>query len=408
MGNDIEKQLEIIGKGAVDLITEQELSEKLREGRPLRVKYGADPSAPDLHLGHAVQLRALRDLQELGHEIIFIIGDFTAMLGDPSGQSKTRPQLSRAEVEKNAQTYADQASQLLDLSRAKLLFNSEWLDKLNLEEVIKLAGKHTVARMLERDDFAKRYVDQQAIGLHEFLYPLLQAYDSVAIEADLELGGTDQKFNLLLGREIQREYGQPQQIVITRPLIPGTDGVQKMSKSLGNYVAINDPPREMYGKLMSLPDPLMVLYFELLTDLSAEEIQGIKAGLEDGSLHPKEAKQRLAWTITSDYHGREAANQAQAEFDATFVAGGPDEKTAAAVAEPVEIAKSEVAEPLWITRALVLSGLAKSNSEARRLVQQGAVVINGEKITDPESEITLTDGTLLRVGKRKIARVSLK
>jgi tyrosyl-tRNA synthetase len=399
--------LDIIGRGAVDLITRDELIAKLATGRRLRVKYGADPSAPDLHLGHMVQFRALRDLQRLGHEIIFIVGDFTAMLGDPSGRSQTRPQLSREQVDENARTYIAQVARVLDISQARIVRNSEWLAPITMEEMLRLTARHTVARMLERDDFAKRYAEQQPISISEFMYPLMQAYDSVAIEADIELGGTDQKFNFLLGRQMQQDAGQEPQVVITRPLIPGTDGIQKMSKSLGNYIAIGDPAPDMYGKLMSLPDRLMPLYFELLTDVTAAELKEITSSLADGSLHPKAAKERLASLIVGEFHGAGGAAEAKATFDCTFVAGGPSAETAAAVAQVVEISKEDSERPVWVSRALVTLGLAKSNSEARRLIGQGAVMIDAAKIADPEEEVLLGEGTVVRVGKRRIARVAI-
>ncbi|HUT75812.1 MAG TPA: tyrosine--tRNA ligase, partial [Armatimonadota bacterium] len=304
---DPEQQLKIITRHAVDIVTEEELLAKLREGRPLRVKYGADPSAPDLHLGHTVTMRAMRDLQELGHHIVFIIGDFTGMLGDPSGRSKTRPQLSREEIEENAKSYAAQVSKILDMTKAEVRYNSEWLAPLTAIDVVRLAGKATVARMLERDDFAQRYAAGQPLGVHELLYPILQGYDSVAIEADLELGGTDQIFNLLHGREMQAHAGQPRQVVITRPLIPGTDGAQKMSKSLGNYIGIAEPAEQMYGKVMSLPDEVIVMYLQLCTDVAEDDIRGMEAAMARGEMNPRDAKARLAREIVTLYHSADAA-----------------------------------------------------------------------------------------------------
>ena len=402
-----EDQLKVITRHAVDVVTEQELLAKLRERRPLRVKYGADPSAPDLHLGHSVTMRAMRDLQDLGHHIIFIIGDFTGMLGDPSGRSKTRPQLSREEIEHNAATYAAQVSKILDMSKAEVRYNSEWLAPLSAMDVVRLAAKSTVARMLERDDFAQRMAAGHPLGVNELLYPIFQGYDSIAIQADIELGGTDQIFNFLLGRELQRDFGQPGQIVITRPLIVGTDGAQKMSKSLGNYIGITEPPDQMYGKIMSLPDEHIVAYFELCTDISPQEIGVMQAAMARGGLNPRDAKARLAREIVAIYHGTQAAREAEAAFQRLFASGKEIEREALLqAAARVELERALEGSTVWASKALVLAKLAPSHSEGRRLVMQGGVWIDGRKIENPEEPVTLREGMLLRVGKRRIALVS--
>ena len=399
-----EEQLQIIARNAVDLVTEEELLAKLREGRPLRVKYGADPSAPDLHLGHSVPLRAMRDLQNLGHRIIFIIGDFTGMLGDPSGKSQTRPQLTREEVQANAKSYAAQVSKILDMERAEIRYNSEWLGALTPYDVIRLAARATVAQMLARDDFGARYRENQPLGVHELLYPIFQGYDSVAVEADIELGGTDQIFNFLFGRELQRDFGQPPQIAITRPLIPGLDGQQKMSKSLGNYVGLTDPPDDMYGKLMSIPDAVMDQYFRLCTDVPVAEIDQMALEMAEGRLNPRDAKMRLAREIVTTYHSAEAATAAEAAFQRLFAGGKKDleRETLLEAAEEAVLAPDLEGQAVWASRALVLAGLAPSSSEARRLVRQGAAWVEDDRVSDPEAEITLKPGLLLRVGKRRV------
>jgi tyrosyl-tRNA synthetase len=399
-----EEQLKIITRNAVHVETEAELLAKLREGRPLRVKYGADPSAPDLHLGHSVTLRAMRDLQDLGHQIVFIIGDFTGMLGDPSGKSQTRPQLTREQVEANAETYARQVSKILDMERAEVRNNSEWLGALTPYDVIRLAAQATVAQMLARDDFGQRYRDNQPLGVHELLYPIFQGYDSVAVEADIELGGTDQIFNFLFARELQRGVGQAPQIPITRPLIPGLDGQQKMSKSLGNYVGLTDPPDEMYGKLMSIPDALMEQYCRLCTDVPEAEIEQMAREMASGGLNPRDAKMRLAREIVGTYHSPEAASAAQEAFTRLFAGGKKDPglETLLEAAEEAVLAADLEGQAVWLSKALVLAGLAPSASEARRLVQQGGVWVGEGKASDAQAEITLTDGLLLRVGKRRV------
>jgi len=402
-----EEQLRIITRHAVDVVTEEELLAKLREQRPLRVKYGADPSAPDLHLGHSVTMRAMRDLQDLGHHIIFIIGDFTGMLGDPSGRSKTRPQLSREEIEKNAGTYAAQASKILDMSKAEVRYNSEWLGPLTAMDVVRLAAKATVARMLERDDFAQRLAAGHPLGVQELLYPIFQGYDSIAIQADIELGGTDQIFNFLLGRELQRDFGQPSQVVITRPLIVGTDGAQKMSKSLGNYIGITEPPDQIYGKLMSLPDEQILPYFELCTDVPEEEIRQMEAAMARGGLNPRDAKARLAREIVTLYHGAQAGRDAETAFRRLFGAGKQvDPEALLEAAARVELDRELEGSTVWASKALLLAKLAPSHSEARRLVTQGGVWIDSRRIENPQEPVTLRRGMVLRVGKRRIAVLS--
>jgi tyrosyl-tRNA synthetase len=398
----VDEQLEVLRQGAVDLVSEQELELKLERsrttGKPLVVKVGFDPTAPDIHLGHTVVMHKMKQFQDLGHEVVFVVGDFTALIGDPSGRSKTRPQLSREEILENAETYKRQAFRILDPDKSRTEFNSTWLGELGSEGFIRLASRYTVARMLERDDFEQRLREQRPISIHELLYPLAQAYDSVALEADVEMGGTDQTFNLLVGRDIMREYGQEPQIVLTVPLLVGTDGVEKMSKSLGNYIAIEDSPGEIYGKVMSLSDETMWTYYELVTDVDDAEIGALRASLDAGAEHPKAIKQRLARSIVADFHDEAAAVAAEAEFDKVFAGGGtPDEMPV------VEIAS---AEPLWIVAAIRQAGFAKSNGEARRFVQQGAVSLDGERIGDVDATVA-ADGVerVLKVGKRRFARV---
>ena len=400
----VAEQLDILRRGTVDLISEQELADKLassrRTGRPLVVKVGFDPSAPDIHLGHTVVMRKMKQFQDLGHEIVFVVGDFTGMIGDPSGKSKTRPQLTREEVLENAETYRQQAFKILDPQKTRLEFNSTWLEQLGAAGFVKLAGKYTVARMLERDDFDKRFKANQPISVHEFLYPLAQAYDSVALEADVELGGTDQLFNLLVGRDIMREHGQEPQVVITVPLLVGTDGVEKMSKSLDNYVAVEDAPGDMFGKVMSVSDDVMWGYYRLCTSLSDAEIDELEQDVESGKLHPKDAKQKLAAIIVADFHDEAAAEAARAEFDTVFASGGlPDDVPMYAFAG---------GEPVWIVKIMRECGFASSNGEARRLLAQGAVSLDRERITSDEQEVA-ADGVerILKVGKRRFAKVTV-
>jgi len=399
--------LELLKRGTAEIVSEEELLAKLKkaheEGRPLRIKFGADPSAPDIHLGHTVQIRKLKQFQDLGHQVIFIIGDFTGRIGDPSGQSETRRQLTEEEVLENAKTYQEQIFKILDPDKTKLVLNSSWLGKLTFADVIELSAKYTVARMLERADFEKRYRENKPISIHEFLYPLAQGYDSVAIEADVEIGGTDQKFNFLLARVLQREYGQEAQVAFMMPLLEGLDGVQKMSKSLGNYIGINEDPREMYGKTMSIPDELMLRYFELVTEVPMQEIQGMRRGLESGSLHPRDVKMRLAREIVRLYHGTGAAEAAEREFVSIFREGELPEEIAEVILSPGDLTNGR----LWIVQLVVRAGMAESNSQARRLVSQGAVRIDGEKVTDPDLDFPVRDGMVLRVGKRNFARIVL-
>jgi len=383
----VNNALERIKRGTVEIISEQELKQKLSRGKPLRIKLGVDPTAPDMHLGHTVLLNKLRTFQELGHTIVFIIGDFTARIGDPSGRSETRPIMSEEAILKNAKTYQEQVFKILDVTKTEVVFNSHWLYPLGIQGLLQLASKYTVARMLERDDFEKRFNNDNSISLVEFLYPLLQAYDSVAVKADVELGGNDQKFNLLVGREIQRDYGQEPQVVITMPLLEGTDGVRKMSKSYGNYIALNDTPTDMFGKLMSLPDTLMYKYYELLTERDLNQVK---------QLHPREAKAQLAEEITTRYHGAEAARQARAEFDRVF-----SQRTLPEEIEEYTSPKKEID----LAELLVASGLVPSKNEARRLIEQGGVKIDGEKVAS-NKQISLTKEIIIQAGKRKFKKIA--
>jgi len=398
----IEEQIAQMKRGVIDLINEAELTAKLKLGRPLRVKYGADPSAPDLHLGHCVQLRALRRMQDFGHHIIFIVGDFTAMIGDPSGRSATRPQLSREQVRANAETYAQQASLILDMSKTELRYNSEWLSELKSEDMIRIAGKFTVAQMLEREDFAKRFAAQAPIGIHELFYPLVQGYDSYAIEADIEIGGTDQLFNFMVGREMQRSYGMADQIVITRPLIPGTDGDKKMSKSLGNYIAVLDTPDDMYGKIMSLPDKLIAMYMEYLTDIPMTEVDAMVAAMHVGTLNPRDAKDILARDIVAWLHSPVAATEAAENFRRTFSGRSQSIEDYRAAAEQVTLTDAQFGVEIALAKLMLEVGMTASAGEARRLIQQGAVYLGEEKITDPQAVIIPQVDMLIRAGKRRI------
>ncbi|OGC32342.1 tyrosine--tRNA ligase [candidate division WOR-1 bacterium RIFOXYB2_FULL_48_7] len=381
------EQLAIIKRGTVELIPEAELIKKLQAKRPLRIKFGADPSAPDIHLGHTVVLNKLRQLQELGHEVIFLIGDFTAMIGDPTGKSETRKPLTREQIAQNAKTYQEQAFKILDKKKTKIVYNSHWLSQLKAADIVALAAKHTVARMLERDDFAKRYKSETAISIHEFLYPLFQGYDSVELKADVEVGGTDQKFNMLVGRELQREWGQEPQAIITLPLLEGTDGVQKMSKSLNNYIGVTEPPAEIFGKTMSISDLLMLKYYELLTDISLDEVK---------LMHPKEAKMRLASILVERFYNQETARQAKDEFESIFKEG----KT------PDQIDKLKLRETkINIIDLLLSAQFASSRSEAKRLIQQGGVSVDEEAISDEKCNLEISVERLLRVGKRKFLRI---
>lgn len=409
---DTAQQLKLIASGTEEIIPEEDLVKRLkaaaRDKRPLRVKLGLDPSAPDIHLGHTVVLRKLRQFQDLGHIAVLIVGDFTGMIGDPSGRSSARKQLTEAEVKENAATYVDQLMKILDPDKTEIVLNSAWLKEMSMADALRLTGAYTVARMLERDDFARRYADNQPISLRELMYPLLQGYDSVAVRADVEIGGTDQKFNLLVGRELQRDYGQDAQIVLTLPLLEGTDGVNKMSKTLGNYIGITDTAEEMFGKTMSIPDELIARYFRLVTDVSLEEIERIEKGLADGSLHPGETKRLLARTIAAMYHGAAAAAAAEESFNVKHKVGH------AGAAELAEVAKPVIVPPEAVTGGKIrvidlirLTGFAATNSDARRLVRQGAVKENGTPVLSEDAEIIVSDGLLLQVGKRNVARIKL-
>lgn len=400
MERDIDRQLELIKRGTVEIIQPDELRKKLehaiKTSTPLVVKAGFDPSAPDIHLGHTVLLRKMRHFQDLGHEVIFLIGDFTGMVGDPSGTSKTRPRLTREEVKANAKTYERQVSKILDMKRLKVVFNSKWFERMTPYDFAELSAKQTVARVLERDDFSTRYNKGQEISFLEFLYPLFQAYDSVELKADIELGGTDQKFNMLMGRTVQQRYGQKEQVVITMPLLEGTDGVQKMSKSLGNYIGINEPAKEMFGKIMSISDELMYKYYELLTDGDAAKI---KSDIAAGKLHPKDAKKNLAKIIVAQYHSEKEASRQSEEFDRTFKDKG--------FPSDVEILNIDISGEDRITDVLVKANISSSKSEAKRKIQEGAVEIDGSKVSD--INLTLQSGKeyKIRLGK-KFAKISVK
>jgi len=399
-----EDQLEILRRGAVEIISEEDLLAKLRERRSLRVKLGLDPSAPDLHIGSAIVLRKLRQFQDLGHEAIIVIGDFTALIGDPTGRNQTRRMLTPEQVEANAATYRDQYGRILDPARTRLSFNSQWLSPLHFADVISVASKTTVARILERDDFQTRLRGGVALHLHEILYPLCQAYDSVALQADVELGGTDQKFNNLMGRDLQREFGQAPQVVLLTPLLPGVDGVEKMSKSLGNAIGITEPPAEMYGKVMSIPDGAMPEYFEFATDVPADELARITRGLADSSLHPRDAKRRLAREIVRMWHGAEAATAAEEAFDRVFRAKDTPEEMPEVRLAGLRAGARDVLRRKAV-RLLVDLDLAKSQSEAKRLISQGGVAVDGQRVTAVDAEIEVRDGMVVRVGRRRFARV---
>ena len=394
------EQFRLISHGVADLLPEDEFKKKLEKSvatnTPLIIKLGLDPTAPDIHLGHTVVLRKLKLFQDFGHKVIILIGDFTARIGDPTGKSVTRPPLTEEQVITNAKTYQEQIFKVLDPEKIEVRFNSEWLSKLDFADVLKLASKYTVARMLERDDFHKRYTEGRPISIHEFMYPLMQGYDSVALKADVEFGGTDQTFNLLMGRHLQGEEGMPEQTIITMPILEGLDGVQKMSKSLGNYIGISEAPSEMYGKAMSIPDELMMRYFMLVTDMSIEEQEQLSKDLESGAAHPRDVKMKLAHTIVRLYHGEEAANFGQDEFVRVFQKH----------AMPTDIPEYKVTiteEPVFVPQLLSDAGLTASNGEARRSIKAGAFKIDGEKCN--EEHIVLKDGMVLQVGKRKFIKI---
>ncbi len=398
MSWDIQRHLEVIKRGAMELISEPELIEKLKEGRPLRVKAGFDPTAPDLHLGHTVLIQKLKQFQDLGHHVLFLIGDFTARIGDPTGRNEMRPPLSEEEIQRNIQTYQAQVFKILDPQKTEVVFNVSWLGKLSSIEMIRLASKQTVARMLERDDFEKRYKGGTPISIHEFLYPLLQGYDSVALKADVEIGGRDQKFNLLMGRELQKDEKQKPQVILTMPLLVGTDGVQKMSKSYGNSIAIMEPANDMFGKVMSIPDTTMWDYYELLSDAEISEIRSMKSRLEKGELHPRDLKAALAQEIARRFHGEEAALKARENFDKVFKGGGIPEDV-----ETVVLKKEE--GDVLVSEIIYQLKMVESKTEARRLIQQNAVTINEEKCTGTEPKITRSGSYVIKVGKRRFKKL---
>ena len=389
--NDAKEQAQELGRNASEVISGDELTAKLREGRALRVKLGMDPTAPDLHLGHSVTLKKLRDFQRRGHTVIFLVGDFTAMIGDPTGRSETRKPLTHEQIVANAETYQRQVAKILDPALTEVRFNSEWMDKLDVRGLIEIAAKLSVARMLERDDFEKRLAEQQPLFLHELLYPLVQGYDSVALRADVELGGTDQKFNMLVARELQRAFNQPPQVVMTMPLLEGLDGVRKMSKSYGNAVGLTDAPRDMFGKLMSIPDRMMPRYFELLTDVAPAELAAIRSGLA----HPMESKKRLATEIVAEYYDNDAARDARDYFESKFQRREV----------PQDVPVFRIAAELWICELLKQLGFAASTNEARRLVGQGAVRVDRQTVTDINFHFVPGQHRILEVGKRRVARI---
>jgi tyrosyl-tRNA synthetase len=396
-----DKQLEIIKRGTVEIIQEKELLQKLekslKEKKPLKIKTGFDPTAPDIHVGHTVLLEKMRQFQELGHEVIFLIGDFTGMIGDPTGKSETRKPLTKEEVLRNSETYKVQVFKILDPQKTKIVFNSAWLEPMTAVDLIKLQARLTVARMLEREDFKQRFHSQTPIGIHEFIYPLLQGYDSVALKADVELGGTDQRFNLLMGRELQKDWEQEPQVVVTMPLLEGLDGVKKMSKSLNNYIGISESPKDIYGKTLSITDELMVKYYELLSHISVDELKALKAGLKDGSVHPKKAKESLAMELVERYWGKEAALHAKEEFDKVFKDKGLPEDI------PTIDMPWEEAE-MWLPKIMKNANLAASTGEAMRLIRQGAVSIDDKKTENPDTKLGRGE-YVIKAGKRKFAKI---
>lgn len=396
----VDEALAIIRRGAEEILIEEELIEKLKSGKPLKVKAGFDPTAPDLHLGHTVLLNKMRQLQDLGHEIQFLIGDFTGMIGDPSGKNETRPPLTREQVKENAETYRKQVFKVLDPEKTKIMFNSMWLEKLTPVDLIKLAATHTVARMLERDDFHKRFTSNQPIAIHEFLYPLLQGYDSVAMEANIELGGTDQKFNLLMGRELQKHFGKKPQVIIMMPLLPGLDGVKKMSKSLGNYIGIDETPEQIFGKVMSISDETMWLWFELISFRSLSEIKKLRDDVNAG-MNPRDVKFLLGEEIVARFHGAEAGKQAHAQFVAQFQQGKlPDDMP--------ELTIEVEGKGMPIPNLMKAAGLVESTSEAIRMLQQGAVRMDGERVVDRNVLLLKGKIIILQVGKRRFAKIHTK
>lgn len=401
----IKNDIELLKRGTEEIIPLDEFSSKLdrseKENKPLVVKAGFDPTAPDIHLGHTVLLRKMRHFQDMGHMVYFLIGDFTGMIGDPSGKSETRNRLTREEVMENAETYKKQVFRILDDEKTKIVFNSSWCQSMTFADVLDLTARYNVARMLERDDFSNRYKDNKPISILEFMYPLVQGYDSVALKADIELGGTDQKFNLLVGRDLQREYGQEPQVIMTVPLLVGLDGVQKMSKSLNNYIGIEESPREIFGKVMSISDEVMFLYYELVTDVPRQQITKSRKELEAGEIHPRDVKVKLAKEICRQFHNEEAANNAEAEFNRIFVKKDvPDD------IDEYTIPEDEMTDgKIWIIKLLVLTGMAKSNGEARRLIKGGGVSISGEKVTDEDLEMSFDSESVIKVGKRRFVKI---
>ncbi len=399
---DVDAQLEVIRRGAVDLISEEELRAKLTRSltqkKPLRVKLGLDPTAPDLHLGHTVVLQKLKQFQELGHTAIFLIGDFTGMIGDPTGRIETRPALTRDEILENAETYKKQVFKILDPEKTEVRFNSEWFDTMNASAMIKLCAQYTMARMMEREDFRNRYQNNLPISIHEFLYPLVQGYDSVALQADVELGGHDQIFNLFVGRVIQKAYGLESQAIVTVPLLEGTDGVNKMSKSYGNYVGIDEPADTIFGKIMSISDELMVKYYELLSDITLDGLNNLKSGLADGTVHPREAKVRFAIEMIARFHSEEAGKEAHENFERLF-----REKEIPDNIETVTMTRSDL--PSWLPKLLASTGMVSSTSEGKRMIQQGGVMINGVKVSDENFSAGGQGELVIKVGKRKFKKV---
>lgn len=405
MMKSVAEQMAVIRRGAVEVLVESELEEKLRtalsEGRPLRIKAGFDPTAPDLHLGHTVLIQKLKQFQDLGHRVLFLIGDFTGMIGDPTGKNETRKPLTREQVLANAKTYQEQVFKILDPAKTEVVFNSSWMGQMSAADLIALAASTTVARMLERDDFHKRFAGQQPIAIHEFLYPLVQGYDSVALQADVELGGTDQKFNLLMGRELQKQRGQNPQAVVTMPLLEGLDGVNKMSKSLGNYIGITESAKEIYGKVMSISDTLMLRYYELLSDVDLAELQRIRQGVagDPAGAHPMESKKALARELVARFHDAQQADAAEEQFIQQF--------RQKEIPDDLPLYRLETCEPVWVCRILLEAGLVKSNGEGRRLLQQGAVKLDGDKIDNPELELVPGTSGVLQAGKRRFVRFEL-
>lgn len=400
------EQLELFKFGSVDLVSEAELLKKLQKSykdkKPLRIKAGFDPSRPDLHLGHTVLMNKMKQFQDFGHQVIFLIGDFTATIGDPTGKNQTRPALTHEEVVENSKTYAQQVYKILDESRTEVAFNNTWLGQLSAQDFVRLASQYTVARMLERDDFEKRYKSNQPISVHEFLYPLVQGYDSVALKADVELGGTDQKFNMLVGRDLQKSYGQEPQCIITVPILEGTDGVNKMSKSLDNYIGVEDSPKDMFGKVMSISDALMFKYWQLLTDITPQELELKKKQIQEGSLHPKAFKDELGVFLVTRFHGAQAATKALEEFQRVFKGGG--------VPDDVKTVEFPADEEIWICKLLQNAGVVASTSEGRRMVQSSAVEMDGKKVTDFQLKIKLEKEKehLIKVGKKRFVKIKGK